>query len=107
MAMSGGNWLDGTMGGCTTLPGDSYYLFHGHSARLQVLGGPIGTVRTVASNELYMMGNIQGSPFNVTVKPAPTNFVTSVVTGSGLSLATAGMAATFGLSTRDSFANVR
>lgn len=86
--VSAGTWSDGATTGCSTTTGDSYLLFYGTKANLQIKGGLISTSRTVASNELFISSNVQGSPFPINVSCALTDFPSSVVTGGGLSVAT-------------------
>jgi hypothetical protein len=82
------SWSDGATTSCTTTAGDSYSLYYGTRANLQIKGGLIATPRSIASNELFISSNIQSSPFRVNVSCALTDFPSSIIAGLGLSIAT-------------------
>jgi hypothetical protein len=50
---------------------------------------------------------VQGSPFSATVFPARTSGTVSIATGQGLSLATAGSAASFTIQAKDHLGNLK
>jgi hypothetical protein len=86
-ATVGNPWSDGSTT-CTTTTGDSYSLFYGTRANLQMKGGLIATSRSIKSNELFISSNVQGSPFPVNVNCGLTDFPSSIISGGGLSIAT-------------------
>ena len=88
VTVSSTTWSDGVTSSCMPTTGDAYSLFYGTKANLQIKGGLILTSRSVASNELFISSQIQGSPFPVNVSCALTDFISSAITGGGLTIAT-------------------
>uniref|UniRef100_A0A7S0EWB6 PA14 domain-containing protein n=1 Tax=Hanusia phi TaxID=3032 RepID=A0A7S0EWB6_9CRYP len=61
----------------------------------------------ISSSRLFTASHVQGSPFTITVNPALTDFDTSILFGEGLSIATAGVTASFSIQVKDTFNNLR
>ena len=77
------------------------------SFSLNVASSSLTNPATIDSSRLYMSSHVVGSPFTVTTMPAATDFSASIIYGEGLTIATAGVPASFTVQVKDSFLNLR
>ena len=80
----------------------------GHSAASLHWESSSTSIALVPSSSLFRSASdVQGSPFTATIFPARTSGTISIATGLGLSLATAGTAASFTVQAKDHLGNLK